>query len=133
MREILANCVCSDADYGGGLVRDANAELLPKDSLYQPIRKFWEMRVFQSQQDAMPTETYAKGVVRMLLKNPKPLWFWYGAFTNIAWFLYRFTWKGLRGTIMSKRFGLNQLKVVVAAARKRQAWEAAKRAMNSKK
>ncbi|TQW00856.1 hypothetical protein V2A60_001897 [Cordyceps javanica] len=80
---------------------------LPTDSLYMPIEKFWRLRTQISNGDeSMATDVYARTVVRMIESKKRPLWFWAGAKTTMAWFLYTFVPLRLRLYLMAKRFGL---------------------------
>lgn len=75
----------------------------------------------------METGTYAHGVVKMLMKNRKPIWFWYGAFAKIAWVIFHFTPKLFRDKVMARWFGFNKLKAVVAQQKKARLWQEAKK------
>ena len=86
-------------------VRNVQPEL-PESSLYKPIRDFWLARVNVSQSNPMPTEQYAQSVVKLIKSNRRPLWYWEGSASLLAWFLYYFFPKSLRLRYMSSRFGL---------------------------
>lgn len=57
----------------------------------------------------MATDAYARTVVRMIDSKKRPLRFWAGAKSTLAWFLYHFAPLRLRLYLMAKRFGLLKL------------------------
>ncbi|OAA60849.1 short chain dehydrogenase/reductase [Cordyceps fumosorosea ARSEF 2679] len=80
---------------------------LPADSLYMPIEKFWRNRTQISNSDeSMATDVYARTVVRMIQSKKRPLRFWAGAKSTLAWFLAMFVPLRWRLYLMAKRFGL---------------------------
>ncbi|KAM3563394.1 hypothetical protein MY1884_001307 [Beauveria asiatica] len=80
---------------------------LPSNSLYMPIESFWRHRTQMSNGDeSMATDVYARSVVRMIESKKRPLRFWAGAKSTLAWFLYNLVPLRLRLYVMARRFGL---------------------------
>ena len=90
------------------IVRD-DRPTLPAGSFFRPVEKYWLGRVTQSQTGAMATDVYARGVVDMLMKKKRPLWYWRGAKVWVAWLVYYFVPKRLKLFLMARRYGLTTL------------------------
>lgn len=109
---------------GGVKSRIARTERsLPADSLYLDIDKEYQRRLKHSQEGAMDTTAYARGVVREALR--RPLWmrkkkFWWG---NMAWVI-RFVEFYVGGWVwdiaMPRMFGLRRLAKLLKAKKKGQ-------------
>ncbi|KAG6003792.1 hypothetical protein E4U43_000861 [Claviceps pusilla] len=89
-------------------VRETNASL-PENSRYLPVKDYWLRRVTLSQEGAMQTDEYARGVVRAIEKKKRPLWLWRGGSAWLCFFLYYLTPRRLRLYMMARRFGLHSL------------------------
>ena len=57
----------------------------------------------------MDTDKYARAVVSMIQKKNKPIWFWQGGFSSLAWFLHYFIPRSMRLYIMARNFGMHLL------------------------
>ncbi|QUC21804.1 uncharacterized protein UV8b_06045 [Ustilaginoidea virens] len=90
------------------IVREESPSL-PENSRYKPVEQFWRKRVTQSQEGAMDTDKYARAVVSMIQKKNKPIWFWQGGFSSLAWFLHYFIPRSMRLYIMARNFGMHLL------------------------
>ncbi|KAI1187390.1 hypothetical protein F5B17DRAFT_323624 [Nemania serpens] len=62
---------------------------LPKDSRYQPIVDAFEQRTTHDKHgvQAMPTEDFARSVVKQVFKSNPPKTYWIGPFANTVWWL----------------------------------------------
>lgn len=68
-----------------------NARELPPDSFYWPINAEYQERLVHSQSGAMPTDDYAKSVVRQVTaRGTKPLYVWEGNKSWVIWFVHWF-------------------------------------------
>lgn len=86
--------------------------ILPNNSLYLEIKGDFGMRVTHSQQSAMPTEVYAKGVVKEALKPVwrQRKWLWRGHMTLAVWFASRVLGGWVFDLVLPRMFGLHRLK-----------------------
>jgi len=86
--------------------------ILPSSSLYLEIKGDFRRRVTHSQEGAMDTEVYAKGVVREALKPVwrQKKWLWRGHMTLAVWFGSRVLGSWVFDLILPRMFGLNRLK-----------------------
>ncbi|KAI1747784.1 short chain dehydrogenase [Xylaria castorea] len=65
---------------------------LPKDSRYQPIVDAFDQRTTHSKHGikAMPTEEFAKSIVKQVAKSYPPSSYWIGPFASVVWWLETF-------------------------------------------
>ena len=88
--------------------------VLPPSSLYHEIAPEFEKRVKHSQENAMPAEEYAVGVVKLALRPDPGRWYWRGNMAPaIKWALRLGLGSWLFGRYMRKLGGLNRLRQVV--------------------
>lgn len=88
------------------------SSFLPSTSLYLPIISHFRARAGNSQVGAQSAASYARAVVRQVMKPDwrKPLWFWQGHFAKMAWFISTFLWKGAFDYGMKRKFGLLEMR-----------------------
>jgi len=94
-----------------------NKRLLPEGSLYVEIEGDFQRRVVHSQDGAMPTEVYARGVVSEALKAPwrQRKWLWRGNKSFLVWFGSAFFGGWVFDHILPRMFGLDKLRRLVLA------------------
>lgn len=63
---------------------------LAADSIYLPVQAEYERRVKHSQEVGMPTQQYARSVVRQVLRSPSRDTIWEGAMSWVVWFVSTF-------------------------------------------
>lgn len=103
---------------GGVQSRIARTErILGKNSLYLDIAEDFERRVKHSQDGAMATHDYARGVVREALK---PAWrqkkaLWSGNRTALIWFVWNFVGSWFFDQVLPRMFGLTRLARLIKA------------------
>jgi 1-acylglycerone phosphate reductase len=98
---------------GGVKSRIARTErILPDNSLYLEIKGDYERRLKHSQEGAMPTETYARGVVSEALKPAwrQKKWLWRGNKSLVVWFASRVLGGWVFDIMVPRMFGLHRLK-----------------------
>lgn len=98
---------------GGVKSRIARTDrVLPDNSLYLEIKGDFERRVKHSQEGAMATEEYARGVVREALKPAwrQRKWMWRGHMTLAVWFAIRVLGAWVFDLVLPRMFGLRRLK-----------------------
>ena len=85
--------------------------ILPNSSLYLEIKSDFGRRVTHSQEGAMGTEVYAKGVVKEALKPVwrQKKWLWRGHMTPVVWFASRVLGSWVFDLVLPRMFGLNRL------------------------
>ncbi|THH15735.1 hypothetical protein EW146_g4791 [Bondarzewia mesenterica] len=89
---------------------------MPADSLYQPVEEIYQKRgIRMSQETPIPTDVYARSVVKEVLKSKPSVWFWTGYFAWMTWFMSTFLWKTVFDGPLSKRVGLDKLATIVKA------------------
>ena len=76
------------------LFTNAAATVLPRNSLYTPIKEFIEKRTFVTGQKETPRREYARQVAKDLLGNPQAL-LWRGAYATMIWCVWCFSWVGM--------------------------------------
>jgi len=95
---------------GGVQSRIARIERsLPKDSLYLPANEGYLKRMTHTQQNAMPTDVYAKSVVEQLLKKKPRHWIWEGSYIWLMWFFWTWMPKTFLDDLFTKMFSLNKI------------------------
>lgn len=95
---------------GGVQSRIARIERsLPKDSLYLPANEGYLKRMTHTQQNAMPTDVYAKSVVEQLLKKKPRHWIWEGSYIWLMWFFWTWMPKTFLDDLFTKMFSLNMI------------------------
>ncbi|TAQ86173.1 hypothetical protein B7494_g5504 [Chlorociboria aeruginascens] len=95
---------------------------LPEGSLYIDIDDSYQRRLKHSQDGAMPTERYARGVVAAALrgKEREPKWLWRGNKSGLVWFFTKvLAWSWVFDLVVPGMFGLTRLKKIVEGRRKR--------------
>lgn len=104
---------------GGVKSRIARTErVLGEGSLYVEIGESFERRVRHSQDGAMDTDVYARGVVKEALRGKsvrKQLW--RGNRTGIVWFLSQWIGGWVFDLILPRMFGLDRLARIVRGRR----------------
>jgi 1-acylglycerone phosphate reductase len=93
--------------------------ILPDNSLYLEIKGEFGGRVKYSQQGAMATEVYARGVVEEALKPVwrQRKWLWKGHMTLAVWFASRVLGAWIFDLVLPRMFGLNRLKWLLRSKR----------------
>jgi 1-acylglycerone phosphate reductase len=93
--------------------------ILPDNSLYLEIQGDFERRVKHSQQGAMATEVYARGVVEEALKPVwrQRKWLWRGHMALAVWFASRVLGAWIFDLVLPRMFGLNRLKWLLRSKR----------------
>ncbi|RDL35950.1 uncharacterized protein BP5553_06562 [Venustampulla echinocandica] len=100
---------------GGVKSRIARTErVLPEGSLYTAIEGEFERRVSHSQEEAMDTVEYARGVVREALKSAPKKWFWRGNKAGIIEFVHRWLGGWVFDLVLPRMFGLVKLRRMLA-------------------
>lgn len=94
--------------------------VLKDDSLYLEIKDDYERRVVHSQDGAMDTDVYAKGVVAEAVKAKwrRKKWVWKGNRSFLVWFLSSFVGDWVFDLVLPRMFGLDKLKRVFRRKRK---------------
>jgi 1-acylglycerone phosphate reductase len=89
--------------------------VLPDNSLYLEIKGGFERRVKHSQERAMATEDYARGVVREALKPAwrQRKWMWRGHMTLTIWFVSTVLGARVFDLVLPRMFGLHRLKWLI--------------------
>ncbi|KAI0479879.1 short chain dehydrogenase [Xylaria cf. heliscus] len=84
---------------------------LPKNSRYQPIADAFDQRTTHSKHgvQAMPTEKFAKSIVKQALKSNPPKSYWIGPFTTMVWWLETLGLASVWSWFFRKRFQLWKL------------------------
>ncbi|KAK6580700.1 hypothetical protein PZA11_006936 [Diplocarpon coronariae] len=102
---------------GGVKSRIARTERrLPEGSLYMDIEEDFLRRVVHSQNGAMDTDVYAKGVVAEVLRgNATRKWLWRGAKSSHVWWVSQWIGGWVFDRIMPGMFGLTKLRGIVRA------------------
>ena len=83
---------------------------LRKDSLYLEVAPEYERRLTHSQEGAMPSEEYARGVVSSALKRRPQKWLWRGSKWGRIWFIWTFFGAWVFDKALPRMFGLDRLK-----------------------
>lgn len=85
---------------------------LPKDSRYQPIVEAFDQRTTHDKHgvQAMPTEEFARSVVKQALKSSPPKTYWIGPFANTVWWLETLGLGSVWVWFFRKKFQLWKLK-----------------------
>jgi 1-acylglycerone phosphate reductase len=78
---------------------------LPEASLYREIESDYMRRVSHSQEGAMKTEVYAKGVVDAALVKAPPKWVWRGNQSWVVWLVSRVLGAWIFDLVMPRMFG----------------------------
>ena len=93
--------------------------ILPNSSLYLEIKGDFGRRVTHSQERAMGTEVYARGVVKEALKPVwrQKKWLWRGHMTLAVWFASRVLGAWVFDLLLPRMFGLNRLKWLLKSKR----------------
>jgi 1-acylglycerone phosphate reductase len=93
--------------------------ILPNSSLYLEIKGDFGRRVTHSQERAMGTEAYARGVVKEALKPVwrQKKWLWRGHMTLAVWFASRVLGAWVFDLFLPRMFGLNRLKWLLKSKR----------------
>jgi 1-acylglycerone phosphate reductase len=102
---------------GGVKSRIARTQrFLPDNSLYLEIREGYERRTTHSQQGAMATESYVRGVVAEALKPAwrQKKWLWRGNMALTVWFVSRVLGGWVFDIALPRMFGLHRLKWLVS-------------------
>ncbi|KAI5242307.1 NAD(P)-binding protein [Aureobasidium subglaciale] len=95
---------------GGVQSRIARQERsLPEDSLYLPANEGYLKRMTHTQQNAMPTDKYAKSVVSQLLVEKPKSWIWEGSYIWLMWTFWTFMPKHFLDNLFTGMFALNKL------------------------
>ncbi len=103
---------------GGVKSRIARTErILPEGSLYVDIEEDFQRRVKHSQDGAMDTAVYAKGVVREALKSGwrQKKYLWRGNKSSLIWFIRLWLGGVGFGFFLPRMFGLARLARLVKA------------------
>lgn len=106
---------------GGVQSRIARTErVLKDDSLYLEIKDDYERRLVHSQDGAMDTDVYAKGVVAEAVKAKwrRKKWVWKGNRSFLVWFFSSFVGGWVFDLVLPRMFGLDKLKSVFKRKRK---------------
>lgn len=76
----------------GGVISSIarNERSLAPDSLYLPLAAEYEERQTHSQANGMPTDAYARSVVRQVLGWRKPSAIWEGGGASLVWWVSNF-------------------------------------------
>jgi len=101
---------------GGVKSRIARTDrVLPVNSLYLEIQEDFKRRVKHSQEGAMATENYARGVVGEALKPAwmQRKWLWRGHMTFAVWFASTLLGGWMFDLVLPRMFGLHRLKSLV--------------------
>jgi 1-acylglycerone phosphate reductase len=98
--------------------------ILPEASLYLDIDADFQRRVLHSQDGAMASELYARGVVSEALKPAwrQKKWLWRGNRSSQIWFVQEWVGKWLFDLILPSMFGLNKLRDIVRTRRSAETW-----------
>ncbi|KAI9847035.1 MAG: hypothetical protein M1838_001075 [Thelocarpon superellum] len=91
---------------------------LPADSLYHPVNTEYQRRIKFSQEGAMPAETYARDVVRKVLRTSPPVLSWGGGKIWLVYFLNLLFPITIWDYIFPRIFGMNRLAALVKASEK---------------
>lgn len=87
--------------------------LLAEESLYSDIADEFEKRVSHSQDGAMSTDVYVRGVVHEALKSTPKKWVWRGNRASIVWFASRWLGSWVFDLVLPRMFGLVRLKRLI--------------------
>ncbi|KAI0103765.1 short chain dehydrogenase [Nemania sp. FL0031] len=84
---------------------------LPKDSRYRPISAAFEQRTTHDKHGvkAMPTEEFAKSIVKQIFKSNPPSSYWIGPFKNVVWWLETLGLGGVWSWFFRRKFQLWKL------------------------
>lgn len=105
---------------GGVQSRIARTErVLSEDSLYLDISGDFQRRVKHSQDGAMATDVYARGVVSEALKPAWRMkkWLWRGNKSFLVWFVDTWLGRWAFDWVLPGMFGLRRLKGIVRGRR----------------
>jgi 1-acylglycerone phosphate reductase len=93
---------------------------LPPSSVYMPIEQHFKKRQGYSNANAIPASEYAKQVVNAVDGARRSGWIWKGYFAFGAWALSTFAWRTVFDIFMRRAFGLEELRSLVRARKKRE-------------
>ena len=99
-----------------------NLRSLPADSLFAPIRTFFEQRTTHAKHGvaAMPTAEFSRRVADRLCREnaAPPRTLWVGPWRRVVWLLETFGLMGAWSLFFRRKFGLDVLEADVKGATK---------------